>query len=512
MPSFDASQYLAANTDLIRAGITEQTALAHYNQYGQYEHRSTTFDALTYVASNTDLIQAFGANTTAATQHYIQYGYQEQRSTSSFSAVTYEASNTDLITAFGTNTAAAAQHYIQYGYQEHRSTSSFNAATYEASNADLISVFGTDTAAAALHYIQYGYQEQRSTSGFSAAAYVLANNLTQFNSAAEATMNYIQSGFSQHLSTTYSFSDFDSSAYYSSNSDIAIAFNVTTTTTTTVSYTDMAMDHYLNYGVWEHRRFATPTFTPAVQTIQTGVSTVSGSLTTGNSLTYGVVLTAGTTYTFDELGASTSNGALRDPYLRLYNSNNTLLTSNDDGGVGLNARITYRPNQTGIYYISAGSFLGNGSGDFTLQVTAPEALSATYTGGTPGTDAGLTHAVGSGASFTGQVVYGYRSNNYVTLTGGRRYSIDLEGSSTSEGTLNDPYLRVYNASALYSALSSGSEQNYTTGAQLASNDDSGTGLNSRLTFTAPSTGVYDLQAGSAGNYGAGSYLLTVRAA
>ena len=74
-----------------------------------------------------------------------------------------------------------------------------------------------------------------------------------------------------------------------------------------------------------------------------------------------------------------------------------------------------------------------------------------------------------------------RFTHYVKLSNdkvlGVFYQIDLEGSPTSEGTLNDPYLRgIYNSSGI---LISGT-----------TDDDGGTSRNSQLSYTATSTGTH----------------------
>jgi Ca2+-binding RTX toxin-like protein len=83
----------------------------------------------------------------------------------------------------------------------------------------------------------------------------------------------------------------------------------------------------------------------------------------------------------------------------------------------------------------------------------------------------------------------------VSLTAGVDYTFSLEGESTSNGTLSNPYLRgIYN--------SSGSLINGTT------NDDGGTGLNSQLQFTPDSSEYYYISASASGG-DTGTYQLTV---
>ncbi len=83
----------------------------------------------------------------------------------------------------------------------------------------------------------------------------------------------------------------------------------------------------------------------------------------------------------------------------------------------------------------------------------------------------------------------------VTLTAGHTYQFDLEGSPTNAGTLSDTYLR-----GLYDA-----NGNFITG---TTNDDGGTGYNSRLDYTANTTGTYYISAGAFGN-NTGTYRLSL---
>lgn len=81
------------------------------------------------------------------------------------------------------------------------------------------------------------------------------------------------------------------------------------------------------------------------------------------------------------------------------------------------------------------------------------------------------------------------------LQGGRTYRIDLEGASTSRGSLVDPYLRgIHDGSGSY--------------VSLTSDDDSGDGLNSRLDFVPTTTGTYYISAGAYSTY-TGTYRLAL---
>ncbi len=82
----------------------------------------------------------------------------------------------------------------------------------------------------------------------------------------------------------------------------------------------------------------------------------------------------------------------------------------------------------------------------------------------------------------------------VSLTAGHTYQFDLQGSPTSHGTLADPYLSIRNPG-------SGTTK-------LKEDDDGGTGVDSRFTYTPQATDTYFLATGS-GNGGIGTYRIQV---
>ena len=112
-------------------------------------------------------------------------------------------------------------------------------------------------------------------------------------------------------------------------------------------------------------------------------------------------------------------------------------------------------------------------------------------------DTSTTGTISVGWSAIGQIAPGSIDKDWfkVSLTAGQTYQIDLEGSATGAGTLNDPYLRgVYDSDGSPTGLS---------------DDDGGTGSNSKLEFTAPSNGDYYLETGSRSSTDAGTYRLSV---
>ena len=90
---------------------------------------------------------------------------------------------------------------------------------------------------------------------------------------------------------------------------------------------------------------------------------------------------------------------------------------------------------------------------------------------------------------------GDRDGFAVELVAGRTYIIDLRGSPTGDGTLNDPYLRGIKGP---------------DGSRIAgvSNDDGGEGYNSQLNFTPTESGTHYIIAGAYS--GLGAYEVEVR--
>ncbi|SDM11558.1 M10 family metallopeptidase C-terminal domain-containing protein [Maricaulis salignorans] len=99
--------------------------------------------------------------------------------------------------------------------------------------------------------------------------------------------------------------------------------------------------------------------------------TYSGELeTVGDRDWIRVELTAGQRYAISLDG--TGGDALIDPLVRLYDATGELIASNDDGGPGRNALLSYTANSSGTYYIEAAAWDDGYTGDYTLGLeTAP---------------------------------------------------------------------------------------------------------------------------------------------
>jgi uncharacterized protein YegP (UPF0339 family) len=210
--------------------------------------------------------------------------------------------------------------------------------------------------------------------------------------------------------------------------------------------------------------------------------TTTGSLSVGGSRTgivnssgdrdwFRISLNAGRTYRFNLNGST-----LSDPTLHLRNASGISLAFNDDFS-GLNSQITFTATTSGIYFLDAGAY-SSGTGSYTLAATEfhPDDFAANNA---------TTGSLSVGGSSTGVVnSSGDRDWFRISLNAGSTYRFNLNGS-----TLSDPTLHLRNVS----------------GISLAFNDDF-SGLNSQITFTATTSGIYYLDAGAYSS-GTGSYTL-----
>lgn len=233
----------------------------------------------------------------------------------------------------------------------------------------------------------------------------------------------------------------------------------------------------------------------------TSDNTTAGRITIGGNapgtLEYGgdvdwfsVTLTAGTNYQFGIVG-----GTLLDPYLIVRNSSGTIVASDDDAGVGLNAQLTYTPTASGTFYLEARGATISGAGTYTASVAVTTTPPGGGAGATIDDYAGSTATTGTlavGGSISGNLESGGDSDWFrVTLTAGTNYHFGITG-----GTLTDPYLNVRNGN----------------GTIVASDDDSGAGLNSDLTYTPTTSGIFYLDVRGATTVGTGTYAALVTVA
>jgi hypothetical protein len=87
----------------------------------------------------------------------------------------------------------------------------------------------------------------------------------------------------------------------------------------------------------------------------------------GDTDLYGVTLQAGTAYVIDLEGRPTGQGTLSDPLVVLLGAAGGEVARDDDGGEGLNSRLSFTPGKTGEFHISAGGYAA-ASGSYRLTV------------------------------------------------------------------------------------------------------------------------------------------------
>lgn len=103
----------------VMAGSPAQVTAAPQQDRSAYR---AVFDADYYYNMYPDVAAAFGRNTEALLNHFVNYGVREGRSASAeFNPQAYRQKNADLQTAFGGDMAAYCRHYIDYGRAEGRS-------------------------------------------------------------------------------------------------------------------------------------------------------------------------------------------------------------------------------------------------------------------------------------------------------------------------------------------------------------------------------------------------------
>ena len=223
--------------------------------------------------------------------------------------------------------------------------------------------------------------------------------------------------------------------------------------------------------------------------VYTSWSTHSGSTTgTCDGKIYRFLLVNDATYTF-KTGCDDGATADFDTYLYLYNSDGTVVASNDDYsscGSGL-SRIVYSPSTSGYYYLRVTGYSG-ATGSYTLayKKECVEIPNYHYTI-TPNTSWN-THSGSTENTCNGKKIY------RVYVTAGQKYTFKT-GCEDGATANFDTYLEVVDSSST----------------QLAYNDDNSTCGNnlSLVQYTPTRTGYLFLIVGGFGSY-TGNYTLAYR--
>jgi len=86
----------------------------------------------------------------------------------------------------------------------------------------------------------------------------------------------------------------------------------------------------------------------------------------GGSDSFTTQLVAGQTYTIDALGISGGAGSLADPRITVLGPGGAVVGQDDDGGLGLNARLQFTATQTGAHTVQVAG-VGVTTGSYVLQ-------------------------------------------------------------------------------------------------------------------------------------------------
>ncbi|MBI3437992.1 MAG: PPC domain-containing protein [Proteobacteria bacterium] len=219
-------------------------------------------------------------------------------------------------------------------------------------------------------------------------------------------------------------------------------------------------------------------------------SPVNGSLDyAGDVDWYRFSAHTGQMYTITLAGTQGAASPLADPMLRVVDSHGTEIASNDDSQGSLNSSLNFIPSRGGDVFVSAQGYGDQGTGAYTLNIAAtalpPDDASA---------DTGTRGRVNVGASVSGALDYPGDHDWYrVRLEQGQSYRFSLNGGD--DHGLADPVLHLRDSH----------------GEELATDDDSGEGLNSYLEFTAPNSGTYFLDVQSFDQSAFGRYTLSAAA-
>ncbi len=235
-------------------------------------------------------------------------------------------------------------------------------------------------------------------------------------------------------------------------------------------------------------------------------TTTSGSVAVGEEATgtidlvddidwISVQLEASTQYNITAKGAVPLDwgGTLPDPFIQLYDSTGTPLSpvvSDDNSGVGLNARLVFTPGTSDTFYIEIKSAAQDGVGSYTLSVAQPSADDF-------GADTTTTGTVAVGGQAEGEVERQGDTDWFsVALTANQWYRFDAKGASASAygGTLPDPFVKLFDKHG--DALSPAVED-----------DNSGTDTNARAFFRPSETETFYVEVKEADGTGTGTYTL-----
>jgi hypothetical protein len=204
---------------------------------------------------------------------------------------------------------------------------------------------------------------------------------------------------------------------------------------------------------------------------------------------FAIELVEGRPYRFNLEGLEPD--ALADPMLTLYDSTGTQVAADDDGGRGLNSYLYFASPTGGTYFAAVSSFDGESTGRYALRAVDTDVPGHAYTDEL--LDANDDSRV-SRIEMVGDLDV-YR----VTLEAGVSYEIQVNGTGATP--LADPFVALIQEVMMDHHHGEGPDAAMIRdgGTRVASDDDSGPGLDARLRFRPEVSGDFLIQVSGLSN-------------
>ena len=218
------------------------------------------------------------------------------------------------------------------------------------------------------------------------------------------------------------------------------------------------------------------TTSQGLDSITPGISQIGNLEVGGDKDVFSLSVTSGATYQIDMKGSISNVGTLTDPLLRVLDINGEVLGQNDDGGRGFESLLTYTAPSTDEIFIEAGAFSSTLTGTYQIDVLQTS-VSRSSLGDTVGGSIEEASSANLNSIFAGNIDFlGDKDMFKFSLEANTTYRFDIRGSHSNHGTLWDPQAFLYDANNTL----------------VAQDDDSGTGFESSIAYTALDSGDYYL--------------------
>lgn len=203
-------------------------------------------------------------------------------------------------------------------------------------------------------------------------------------------------------------------------------------------------------------------------------------------------LVANTEYRFDLQGAASGGGSLLDPKLTLRNAQGLVIATADthaaktDLPASTDDAIVFQPTTSGSYYLSVSDVAGFNTGSWTLNQRSLDNIA-----GNVSSTSRVEWNASAQFTLNGEInTLTDRDWYRVWLDKGITYNLEAHGTSQG-GTLANPQLSLRSMSGIL----------------LKQDDDSGSGSDAWIGYSAPDPGWYFLDVGASGNAGKGTYII-----